>query len=63
MNTESVKQERGDLCWQDNLTHCLSQQVLSMKTPSPSTEDPAQEDLLQKYQERVEGALTTKSCD
>ena len=25
-----------------------------MKTPTPSTEDPAQEDLLQKYQERVE---------
>ena len=24
------------------------------KTPTPSTEDPAQEDLLQKYQERVE---------
>ena len=27
MNTESAKQERGDLCWQNNLTHCLSQQV------------------------------------
>ena len=25
-----------------------------MKTPTPSTEDPAQEDLLPKYQERVE---------
>ena len=25
-----------------------------MKTPTPSTEDPAQEDLLQKYQERAE---------
>ena len=25
-----------------------------MKTPTPSTDDPAQEDLLQKYQERVE---------
>ena len=25
-----------------------------MKTPTPSTADPAQEDLLQKYQERVE---------
>ena len=22
-----AKQERGDLCWQDNLTHCLRQQV------------------------------------
>ena len=27
---------------------------LLMRTPTPSTEDPAQEDLLQKYQERVE---------
>ena len=25
-----------------------------MKTPTPSTDDPAQEDLLQKNQERVE---------
>ena len=25
-----------------------------MKTPTPSTDDPAQEDLLQKYQERAE---------
>ena len=25
-----------------------------MKTPTPSTDDPAREDLLQKYQERVE---------
>ena len=51
MNTGPVKQERGDPCWQDNLTHCSS---LLMKTPTPSTEDPAQEDLLQKYKERVE---------
>ena len=28
-----------------------------MKTPTPSTDDPAQEDLLQKYQERVERLL------
>ena len=27
---------------------------LLMKTPTPSTEDPVQEDLLQKYRERVE---------
>ena len=27
MNTVLVKQERGDLCWQNNLTRCLSQQV------------------------------------
>ena len=52
MNTESAKQERGDLCWQNDMTHCLSQVL--MKTPIPSTEDLVQEDLLQKYQERVE---------
>ena len=34
-----------------------------MKTPTPSTDDPAQEDLLQKYQERVDKALTTKPSD
>ena len=28
-----------------------------MKTPTPSTDDPAQEDLLQKYQERVDKLL------
>ena len=49
MNTGPVKQER--------------RASLLMKTPTPSTEVPAQEDLLQKYQERVEKALTTKSCD
>ena len=36
---------------QDNLTHCLSQQVCWRKTPFPSTND--LEDLLQKYKERV----------
>ena len=36
---------------------------LLMTTPTPSTDDPAQEDLSQKYQERVEKAITTKSCD
>ena len=34
-----------------------------MKTHIPSTDDLAQEDLLQKYQERVEKLFTTKSCD
>ena len=34
-----------------------------MKTPTPSTDDPAQEDLLQKYQERVERLSQPKSCD
>ena len=36
---------------------------LLTKTPTPSTDDPVQEDLLQKYRERVEKALTTKPSD
>ena len=31
-----------------------------MKTHAPLSDDPAQEDLLQKYQERVDKAVTTK---
>ena len=34
---------------------------LLMKTFTPSTDDPAQEDLLQKYQERVE-RLSQQNC-
>ena len=34
-----------------------------MKSPAPSTDDPAQEDLLQKYQERVERLSQQKPCD
>ena len=30
MSTGSAKQERGDPCWQDNLTHCSSQQSKSV---------------------------------
>ena len=33
---------------------------LLMKTPTPSTEDPVQEDLLQKYQERVDEMWKSK---
>ena len=55
MSTESAKQERGDLCWQNKQSDPLFEPAsLLMKTPTPSTEDPAQEDLLQKYHERVE---------
>ena len=45
--------EQGDLFWQDNLTHCFVPKSSLMKTPTLSTDDPAQ-DLLQKYQERVD---------
>ena len=54
MNTVPPKQERGDPCWQDNLTLLFEPARLLTTTPTPSTEVPAQEDLLQKYQERVE---------
>ena len=50
-NTKPVMLEQGDLFWQDNLTFSSSS---FMKTRTPSTDDPAQEDLLQEYQERVD---------
>ena len=53
MNTVLVKQERGDPCWQDNLTP-LFVPTSVMKTPTFSTEIPAPENLLQKYEEQVE---------
>ena len=43
--------------------HCLSQQVCWWQHPHLPTEVPAQEDLLQKCQERVERLLTIRSCD
>ena len=51
MNTESAKQDRWDVWWQNSLFEPAS---LLMKTPTPSTEDPAQEELLREYQERAE---------
>ena len=54
MNTGLVKQERRDPCWQGQSDPLFEPASLLMKTPTPSTEDPAQEDLLQKKQERVE---------
>ena len=46
-NTVPVKQVRGDLCWQNNLTHCLSKQVCWWKHLHLWPK-------IQKYQERVE---------
>ena len=54
LNTESVKQARGDLLWQDNLTPLFEPASSLMKTPTPLTDDLVQEDLLPKCQERVE---------
>ena len=54
-NTNLAMSEQGDLFWYDNLTHSLFVPTSSLtKTPTRSTDDPAQEDLLQKYQERVD---------
>ena len=54
MNTESAKQERVRPVLAEQSDPLFEPASLLMKTPTPSTEDPAQEDLLQKYQERVE---------
>ena len=51
-NTVLVKQERRDPCWQDDPLFVPTSSL--MKTPTPSTDDPAQEDLFQKYKERLE---------
>ena len=51
-NANLAMLEQRDLFWWENLTHCLPTSV--MKTPTLLTDDPAQEDLLQKYQERVD---------
>ena len=52
--TNPAMLEQGDLFWQDNLL---------LETPTPSTDDPAQEDLLLKCQERVDKQSQQKSCD
>ena len=47
--------EQGDLFWQDNLTPLFVPSVMKTHTHTPLTDDPSQEeDLLQRYQERVE---------
>ena len=52
-NTGFVKQERRDLICRTIWPLFVPTSSL-MKPPTPSTDDPAQEDLLQMYQERVE---------
>ena len=61
MNVTRAMIEHGDLLWKDKSNPLFVPSV--MKTHILSTDDPAQEDLLQKYQERVEKAITTESCD
>ena len=46
-----------------NRETCFVPKSSLMKTPTPSTEDPAQEDLLNKVPRTSGKALTTKSCD
>ena len=53
MNTESAKQE-WELVLAEQSDTLFEPASLLMKTPTLSTEDPAQEILLQKYQERVD---------
>ena len=54
MNTVLVKQERGRPVVAEESDPLFETARLLMKTPTLSTEVPAQEDLLQKYKERVE---------
>ena len=46
--------EQGDLCWAEQSDLLFVPKSSFMQTPTPSTEDTAQEDLMQKYQEQVE---------
>ena len=61
-NTVLVKQERGDPCWQDNLTHCSSQQNYWKRHLHFRLKFP-----LKKIYCKVPGtsgkAITTKLCD
>ena len=51
-----VKHERGDPCWQDNLTHCSSHQVCVWQHSPFSTEVLAQKDLLQSTKNEWQGS-------
>ena len=53
-NVTLAMMEQGDLLWKDNLNPLFVSSV--MKTHIPLTDDPAQpeEDLLQRYRERIE---------
>ena len=53
MNTAAVKQEQGDLLWQQS-DPFFAPADLWMMEPTPSIEIPAQENLLHKHKERVE---------
>ena len=77
VNQLSIYGAVSDLCEEYNACHVRTERLVLaahsdpffvptsslMKTPTLSTDDPAQEDPLLKYQERVEKPLTTKSCD
>ena len=68
VNQRSIYGAVSDLCEEDKSCHVRTGRLVFvgqsdplfvpksslMKTPAPSTDDPAQEDLLQKFQERVE---------
>ena len=54
MKTESAKQERWNLCWQNNLAHCSSQQICWWKHLHLRPKILHRNFFLQKYKERVE---------
>ena len=62
-NTGLVKQERGDPCWQDNLTHCLSQQVCWWQHLHLRLNFLHKKIFLQKYKDRVERLSQQKPSD
>ena len=77
VNQLSIYRAVSDLCEEYKACHVRTGRLLMvgqsdplsvptsslMKTSTLPTDDPAQEDLLQKYQERVGKAISTKSCD
>ena len=53
-NANLAMLEQGDLFWQDESDPLFVPTSSLMKTHTPLTDDPVEEDLLQRYQERVE---------
>ena len=61
-NTVPVKQERGDPCWQSNLTHCSSQQNYWERHPTLQLKSPRKK-FIAKVQGTSGKASTTRSSD
>ena len=77
VNQLSIYEAVSDLCEENKACHVRTERLVLagqsdplfvptsslMETPTPSTDDPVQEDLLQKVSRTSGKALTTKSCD